>query len=373
MMVIAGADSNSNKRVSKIMMVADNDLMLGLEVPVEKIERELRLLWEADEARTNASLMNLAVYSEDSGALAKNSEIIREITREHACRALLIGLDRNVEEVSVKAWITAHCHLANGHKSVFCEQIAFHLTGHSKGRFRNTIFAHLQSDLPLIFWWQGNLSNIFSEGLYRRIDRLVIDSSSWDDHEISFGKINDAIQQVNLVVQDLAWTRTYHFRLAVASFYDDREVAKSLESVNQIKLVVDTKYFTSGLQLLAWFIVMAGWKRSQDLISDREHHGSYRFITKEGNLVDAEITFQENSAPISKFEIISDDVVMCVSRDEGGKYLRHQLRCGNHEIDLHGPADSDSCAELVTDQLSRGGKNSLFKRILPTFVDLLKK
>ncbi|MGJ8657203.1 MAG: glucose-6-phosphate dehydrogenase assembly protein OpcA [Akkermansiaceae bacterium] len=355
------------------MTVPDNAMMLGIEVPVEKIERELRQLWEVDEARTNASLINLAVYSEENGALAKNSEIIREITREHACRALLIGLDRNVEEISVRAWITAHCHLAHGQKSVCCEQIAFHLTGHSRGRFRNTIFAHLQSDLPLIFWWQGNLSSMFSESLYRRIDRLVIDSSSWDDAEESFDLINEAISQVNLVVQDLAWTRTYHFRLAIASLYDDLTASKSLNSVSQIKLVVNPEHFTSGLQLLAWFVVMAGWTRSQDLISDKAEAGSYRFLTKGGNLVDAEITFEEDSAAIGKIEIIADGVTMCVSREAGSKYLHHQLDCGKHSLDLHGPADSDSCPELVTDQLSRGGKNSLFKKVLPTFLSLLKK
>ena len=37
---------------------------LGIEVPVATIDRELRKLWEQDEARTNASLMNLVVFSE---------------------------------------------------------------------------------------------------------------------------------------------------------------------------------------------------------------------------------------------------------------------------------------------------------------------
>ncbi len=89
--------------------------------------------------------------------------------------------------------------------------------------------------------------------------------------------------------------------------------------------------------------------------------------------MDAEITIEKDSAPIGKIEIISDGVTICVSRESGNKHLHHQLKCGLHEIDLHGPADSDSSAELVADQLSRGGKNSLFKKILPTFLELLAK
>lgn len=355
------------------MTVPDNAMTLGKEVPVEKIERELRLLWEVDEARTNASLINLAVYSECDGSLTANSEIINEVTREHACRALLIGLDKGSEDASVRAWITAHCHLAHGQKSVCCEQIAFHLTGHSRGRFRNTIFAHLQSDLPLIFWWQGSLSDMFSESLYRRIDRLVIDSSDWENAAEQFAQINQAISQVNLVVQDLAWTRTYHFRLALASLYDDLVAAKSLKNVSKIKIKSSPKHRVSGVLLLSWFVEMAGWERTQDLISDSENAGSYRFLSKEGNIVDAEMNLEEGSAPIGGIEIISDGVTICVSREAGNKYLHHQLKCDIHEIDLHGPADSDSSAELVADQLSRGGKNSLFKKILPIFLALIEE
>lgn len=354
------------------MTVPENEMMLGIEVPVEKIERELRQLWEVDEARTNASLINLAIYSEEKGSLAANSDIIREITREHACRALLIGLDKLSEKISVRAWITAHCHLAHGQKSVCCEQIAFHLTGHSRGRFRNTIFAHLQSDLPLIFWWQGDLSEMFSDSLYRRIDRLVIDSSDWDDLYGQFTKINEAISEVNLIVQDLAWTRTYHFRLAIASLYDDIIAAKSLKNVREVRITSAPKHLGSGLQLLAWVAEMAGWKRTQDLISDEGEMGSYRFLTKEGKIVDTQITLEKGSAPIGSIEIISDEVTVRVSRENGNKHLHHQLSCANHAIDLHGPADSDLSAELVVDQLSRGGKNSLFKKILPTFLGLIE-
>ena len=114
---------------------------LGIEVPVSAIDGELRKLWEQDDARTNASLMNLVVYSEKAGALIENSNIIRDLTREHACRAILVGIDRNEPKPTLRAWITAHCHLADGRKSVCCEQIAFYLTGRVTGRAVGT--AHI--------------------------------------------------------------------------------------------------------------------------------------------------------------------------------------------------------------------------------------
>ena len=68
---------------------------LGIEVPISAIDLELRKLWEQDEARTNSSLMNLVVYSEKSGSLLENSRIINELTRDNACRAILVEIDRN--------------------------------------------------------------------------------------------------------------------------------------------------------------------------------------------------------------------------------------------------------------------------------------
>ena len=114
---------------------------LGMPVEVGAIDGELKKLWEADEASTNASLMNFLVYTEDPTKLQKNSETIQKLTRENACRAVLIAMDRKATEAKVEAWITAHCHLAHGKKSICSEQIAFLLHGKSMGRLRNTVFA----------------------------------------------------------------------------------------------------------------------------------------------------------------------------------------------------------------------------------------
>ena len=80
-----------------------------------------------DEDSTEAS--SLDSVSEKSGALLENSAIIRNLTREHACRAILVEINRVEPLPSLRAWITAHCHLAHGRKSICCEQIALYLTG----------------------------------------------------------------------------------------------------------------------------------------------------------------------------------------------------------------------------------------------------
>lgn len=359
-------------------MLDEYSRALGKEVAVGSVDKELRLLWEKDKASTNASLINLAVYSEEAGAILKNSEIVQAVTREHACRAILIGIERDAPEASIRAWITAHCHLSQqGKKSVCCEQVAFQLTGRATGRLRNTVFAHLNSDLPLVFWWQGELSPIFSERLYSLIDRFVFDSSEWAEPLESFRQIGQVIDESDeLAPMDLEWTRSYPLRLALASLFDDPLAAQGLENTNQIRIIVHPEHRVAGVQVLAWLIQSTGWQRSKDLgLCGKENHSEsadrFYFETNEGSDVTAVVEYDSSSAPIGLVEMSSSSCSVRVLRESGSAYLHQQLEAGEHQIDRLIPAASDDSAELVVDQLARGGKNTLYRTMLPVFLELL--
>ena len=352
---------------------------LGREVPVGSIDKELRKLWEEDEARTNASLMNLAVYSEAPGALEKNSAAVRELTAEHACRAILIGIDRHAPEASIRAWITAHCHLSHGKKSVCCEQIAFALTGKATGRLRNTVFAHLASDLPLFFWWQGELSPIFEDRLYSLVDRFVFDSSSWADPKVSFARIAEAIGSATreLVVQDLAWTRSYQFRVSIASLFDDPLVLAALPEVGEVEIVHHPEDRGTALQMLAWLAVQAGWRDGMelDLAVSRRGDGveGFSFESAAGKPIAAVLRSDPDSAPLGLVRLSGGGVTVSVSREAGAACLTRRIEAPGHFVEAPGPVDPDTCAGLIGEQLARGGKNSLFQKILPRFRQLLER
>jgi len=346
--------------------------ILGKEVAIGSVDRELRLLWEQDKASTNASLMNLAVYSENDDAILRNSDLVQEITREHACRAILIGIDRDDPKASIRAWITAHCHLRHGRKSVCCEQIAFQLTGRATGRLRNTVFAHLNSDLPLVFWWQGELSSIFSERLYSLIERFVFDSSQWSDPAESFKCIERALKDANnFSPMDMEWTRSYAVRLAVAGLYDDPLAKQSLEYTNSIRIKVHPNHKMAGLQLLAWIIQSNGWKPLMDKRQDTEISDRFCFETNEGVEVTAVVETASSAAPIAELEISSPDCTVRVSRGADSRYLHQLLNVGSHRVEQSTPVSGNDPAELFMAQLSRGGKNSLFRMIIPTFLSFL--
>ncbi len=348
-------------------------LALGKEVPIASIDKELHLLWEADKASTNASLINLAVYSEADGAIIRNSEVVQAITREHACRALLIGIDREASEASIRAWVTAHCHLSQGRKSVCCEQIAFQLTGKATGRLRNTVFAHLNSDLPLVFWWQGELSPIFGERLYSLIDRFIFDSSDWKSPLESFRCIEQVMEEVEtLQPMDIEWTRSYHIRYAIAGLFDDPLAMRAAERMNRVRIVAHPKHRVAALQLLAWMAACTGWQRSMDLglmASSPDDH--YYFESREGVDVTAVIELHPEGPPIRLIEVSCADCLVSVSREPGSAYLQQKLDAEGHVIDRCTPAGSEDASELVMNQLSMGGKNSLYRMMMPVFLDLL--
>jgi glucose-6-phosphate dehydrogenase assembly protein OpcA len=273
-----------------------------------------------------------------------------------------VEIDRN-EAASLRAWITAHCHLLYGQKSVCCEQISFRLTGRVTGRFRNTVFSHLNSDLPLVFWWQGELSDVFTERLASVMDRLIVDSSLWRQPQISFARILEALA-VNpaLVVQDLAWTRCWQFRVSIASLFDDMVAQSALEHIEKIHIKHDLSNRNTALQLLAWLSVQAGWKL----------RGHFTFESKTGHKIQAHIESSEDTAPIGLVELSCGKTTVRVSHEKNAIHLVREIESGDYHLTSLSPADPEAPADLVAQQLSRGGKNSLFLKILPTFLELLK-
>ena len=132
-------------------MPALDTAQLGQPVAIGQISRELKKLWETGSgATTRASLVNFTVYCQGTDAMARNTELISEFMRKHACRAILVAVERDAATPRIQAWINAHCHLSRaGAKQICCEQISFLLEGAIEGRFTNIVFAHLDSDLPL--------------------------------------------------------------------------------------------------------------------------------------------------------------------------------------------------------------------------------
>ena len=154
----------------------------GISVEVGKIQRELKKLWQQnDQAATRASRLNLVLYNSGESSIRANTALVEQIARQHAIRAIIIAAKPQLPGNHVRAWVNAHCQInKNGAKQRCSEQIAFELTGEARqqGLVPNIVLGHLDSDLPLYFWRQGEFANP-SEQLMQWVDRLIFDSADW--------------------------------------------------------------------------------------------------------------------------------------------------------------------------------------------------
>ncbi len=322
---------------------------LGKEVSVADIRTELQGLWAADGAGTRASLINFAIYNEAENTLEPNSRLLASITREHACRALLIN---NVQsctpgEEPVRAWITAHCQLRGGSKSVCSEQLSFLLQCGGTRHVRNIVFAHLDSDLPLVFWWQGELNEHFEDRLYSVIDRLIIDSADWNDPLDGFKRLNDALQDTSsrFCINDLAWSRTEKLRRALSDCFEDRAALAQLSELSCISIVHGPHGRIPATLLAAWIA------QQTNLVPT----GPRTLVSAAGRNVQLELRTEDSASTVGCLTLSSAGGRFTFERDVGFPFIRSRIEIGGRINEQLIPAPRDRRSTLVSDQLGHAG------------------
>lgn len=347
---------------------ADALAELGTPVPLPDVEHSLKSIFASDQAVSKASLMNFAIYSERPDSLDRNTALIREVTREHACRALLIGVDPTDQPLDVRCWVTAHCNLvSNSRKSVCSEQITFLINGCSAYLIPNTVFARLDSDLPLVFWWQGEFSDHFEPTLYSRIDRLIVDSSEWSDPVSTFDKLERAHREPisHFSVLDLAWTRVLQIRLALAACFDDPLALAELPLLQEIEITHGQGHGLAARMLAAWMIHRVGWtirftSSTQCMLE-----------SKEGVPITLNFNSDPGLLPISRIRLKGPNVTSTVTRAPHCPFIKSDNFATLHHTEHLTPANINTPAELVIERLRRGCNNRLYFSLLAIVRKLL--
>lgn len=354
---------------------------LGQPVEISRIEKELQQLFMdgdgADDGAgvARASLINLALYREDQSRLEEDASVLAELTSEAACRSLLINADTRAAEMSARAWVQVHCQIdRNGRKTVCTEQISFFLTGDSPGMLRNIVFGHLDSDLPLAFWWRGEFSDAFERGLYSRIDRLLFDSESWESPRNQFIRLLAAQEETSspFVMHDLAFTRLNSIRQAIANAFDRPGLAGQIGSLSAVKLRFAKGYGMSAIYLAGWIASRLG----VSLDGNQSTALRYVFVANRkgapaGFTVEISELDPERKGTVEvdfEFPEAGIEISRCQTRDFM-RTLTHRPDCATEEDWL--PARKLTDVALVSDILNRAGRNRTYSLVLPTVQELL--
>jgi glucose-6-phosphate dehydrogenase assembly protein OpcA len=330
----------------------------GVPVEIDKIDRELKQLWaEGGGTKTRASLINLAIYSEAPGSLPENTRIISEITEDHACRAIVIAANPNAKENRVEAWINVHCHVSReGSKQVCSEQLSFLLEGPCARLLPNIVFSQLDSDLPLVLWWQGEFSDPMDPQLWAWVDRVIYDSQGWRNFETQMQRVEAAQAEANqrIVLCDLNWTRLVQIRLALAQFFDHPASHGHLDDIDGVEIDHAAGYRSTALLLAGWLAAQLRW-----MTGDPADQDSFWFATATGRMI--KVSFREKAGePISRCALRSGSVEFKVAHGEKADLL--EVAAGERRCRL--PAGRNDDVRLMGEELMRGGPHKVYLRAM---------
>jgi len=337
----------------------------GIPAEIGKIEKELKKLWQEQQSTaTRASRLNLVVYSAADSSLRANTAIVREITKDHAGRAILIAARAKSAKNGVRAWVNAHCHLTKtGAKQTCSEQIAFLLEGTSAAPslVSSLVFSHLESDLPLYLWWQGELAAEFDSRLLCATDRLIFDSGAWATPGPQFKLARDFTGNpgCHATPGDLNWARTTALRLAIAQFFDAPAARAELGTVDRLDIEHSANGHTTGLLVLGWLADTLGWQAPQK-------SGAEFTCARDGGTPIRVVFARKNGATLSRVTLRSGGgSVFTVTRAaDSDLYTTQSFVTGSDSIEQSLPADPEEVAALVSEELSRGGQRKTYLRTI---------
>jgi glucose-6-phosphate dehydrogenase assembly protein OpcA len=353
-----------------VMPAAAEIYSLGAPVEIGNIEQELKKLWRDSEgAMTRASLMNLAVYSEQSGSLQNNTQLMARITENHACRAIVIEADCAVGDDNVSAWISAHCHVSSvGSQQVCSEQISFLLKGGCTVQLPNIVLSNLDSDLPLYLWWQKEFREPMDPQLWTWVDRVIYDSQGWSDFrsQIHLLELMQAETKQRLVLCDLNWTRLDNLRFALAQFFDHPASHHRLAKITNLRIHFAPGFRSTAILFLGWLGAQLNWH-----IDEVKSSHELRFIAASAQHIEVELR-EQNGQPVHEIVLTSGDVVFQVTYANCGDLLE-VLRTQNDEKRAPQlmPAGNNDPVGLISEELMRGGPHHVYLNALNCVRDLL--
>jgi glucose-6-phosphate dehydrogenase assembly protein OpcA len=369
-MICSPATDTRGEDYKSVMPATAETYSLGTPVELGKIEHELKKLWrEGEGAMTRASLMNLAVYSEQPGSLNNNTQLMAKITEDHACRAIVIEADCRSEENRVDAWISAHCHVSRaGNKQVCSEQISFLLKGGCATQLPNIVLSNLDSDLPLYLWWQEEFHEPIDPQLWTCVDRVIYDSHSWSDFRLQIRLLELTQQEAKqrIVLCDLNWTRLDYVRFALAQFFDHPASHHRLAKISKVRVDFAPEFRSTALLFLGWLGAQLNW-RIDEVKSPRE----LRFTGASGRHVDVELR-ERNGQPVHEVALTSGDAEFRVTYANCGDLLEvSRVQNRGTRIPQLMPAGNNDPVGLLSEELIRGGMHRVYLNALKCVRDVL--
>jgi len=138
------------------------------------------------------------------------------LAERHPSRTVILVPKPEESENRIDADVSVRC-FAAADRAVCGEVIELHLLGDRAMAPASIVLPLAISDLPVFLRWRGqpDFSGAQWEQLVEVADRVVVDSSEWD--ELRYRELSAAFEETAL--SDIAWSRIFDWRVALAGYW----------------------------------------------------------------------------------------------------------------------------------------------------------
>jgi glucose-6-phosphate dehydrogenase-like protein OpcA len=175
-------------------------------------------------------------------------EALAGMAERHPSRSILLFPEPDAAESRIDARVSLECYAVPGVDRLVCsEVIELTVLGRRAKAPASIVEPLLISDLPVFLRWRGEPPWGAQEltDLVRVVDRLIVDSTEWDDVPYSYRHLVELFERT--AVSDIAWARTSRWRALLATLWPD------IADVQTIRV--------RGTAAQAWLI--CGWLRAR--------------------------------------------------------------------------------------------------------------
>jgi glucose-6-phosphate dehydrogenase assembly protein OpcA len=144
-------------------------------------------------------------------------ETLAGMAERHPSRTLLL-VPKPEEDDGLDALVSVRC-FPIGDRAICGEVVELTLRGDRAKAPASIVLPLLISDLPVFMRWRGEPSwgSPELEQLLGIVDRLVVDSTEWDDLPGAYARLAELFGRV--AASDIAWDRTERWRSLLASLW----------------------------------------------------------------------------------------------------------------------------------------------------------
>jgi glucose-6-phosphate dehydrogenase-like protein OpcA len=152
--------------------------------------------------------------------LDRARQTLAGMAERHPSRTIFLVPDPDAGEPAIDATVTLECYSVEGmNRQVCSEVVQLRLRGTTAKAPASVVEPLLISDLPVFCRWRGQppFGAVELDQLVDVADRLIVDSTEWDDLPYAYGKLAGLLERT--AVSDIAWARTERWRRLLASLW----------------------------------------------------------------------------------------------------------------------------------------------------------